>query len=196
VFCVPPTELAQLFADTSVATIFEPYCGAVSNDVVVYDVGLSERISSPYTYLYNVAERVFITDISYYDESCVPPGGQLMQAVGYLTAEQHKAGIADEKVAVIESVYDRHFPGWRDVLVAKRISKRATVQEMKHIDDQRPLPTKLYSLSNAYFAGDWCEGEGQLSELSFSSAYRVVDRILAHRSESELALASESIRRA
>jgi hypothetical protein len=40
------------------------------------------------------------------------------------------------------------------------------------------MPVKLYSLANAYFAGDWCEGEGQLSELSFSSAYDACTRIL------------------
>jgi hypothetical protein len=31
-----------------------------------------------------------------------------------------------------------------------------------------------------YFAGDWCKGEGQLSELSFSSAYEVTSRIMKH----------------
>ena len=63
--------------------------------------------------------------------------------------------------------------------MAKRVSKRATVQEIKCIDDQRLMPVKFYSLANAYFAGDWCEGDGQLSELSFSSAYEATERIFA-----------------
>jgi len=78
-------------------------------------------------------------------------------------------------------VYDKHFAGWRDVLVARRISKRATVQEIKCIDDQRLMPVKFYGLANACFAGDWCQGEGQLSELSFSSAYEASERILGRR---------------
>ncbi|MBH8597357.1 NAD(P)/FAD-dependent oxidoreductase [Thermoactinomyces sp. CICC 10523] len=180
IFCIPPKELCQLFADTPFAKYFEEYSHYVPTQVVVYDVGLSERISSPFTYIYQKAQRVFITDISYYDTTCVPDGGQLMQAVAYLNEQEIAEGKADEKVATIESVYDKHFPGWRERLVAKRISKKATVQEIKCIEDQRLMPVKFYSLPNAYFAGDWCEGDGQLSELSFSSAYNVTSHILEH----------------
>jgi hypothetical protein len=52
------------------------------------------------------------------------------------------------------------------------------VLEIKGIDDQRLMPVKFYRLPNAYFAGDWCQGEGQLSELSFTSAYEVTSRIM------------------
>ncbi|SEN03640.1 phytoene desaturase family protein [Lihuaxuella thermophila] len=180
IFCIPPKELFSLFSDTPQQKYFEEYARYVPTQVVVYDVGLSERIRSPFTYVYQKAQRVFITDISYYDTTCVPEGGQLMQAVAYLNEEEIASGKADEKVALIESVYDKHFPGWRERLVAKRVSKRATVQEIKCIDDQRLMPVKFYSLSNAYFAGDWCKGEGQLSELSFSSAYEVTSRIMKH----------------
>jgi 15-cis-phytoene desaturase len=178
IFCIPPKELVSLFTDTPYQGLFEEYSRYRPNQVVVYDIGLSERIDSPYTYIYHKGERVFITDISYYDETCTPEGGQLMQAVAYLTQEEIDQDKANEKVSVIESVYDKHYPGWRDKLVAKRLSKRATVQEIKCIEDQRLMPVEFYSLSNAYFAGDWCEGEGQLSELSFSSAYEVTNRIL------------------
>lgn len=178
IFCIPPKELSSLFADTEYQKLFTEFEQYQSTQVVVYDVGLSKRIESPYTYIYHKAERVFITDISYYDHTCIPEGGQLMQAISYLNEEEIKEGKADEKVKAIESVYDKHFPGWRDVLVAKRISKKATVQEIKCKDDQRLMPTKFYSLPNSYFAGDWCQGDGQLSELSFSSAYYVTSRML------------------
>ncbi|SHE65529.1 Phytoene dehydrogenase-related protein [Seinonella peptonophila] len=180
IFCIPPKECLQLFAETPLATYFEEYTKFVPTQVVVYDIGLSERIRSPFTYVYQKSERVFITDISYYDESCVPEGGQLMQAIAYLNEQEVIEKKADEKIATIETVYDKHFPGWRDLLVAKRVSKKAIVQEIKCIDDQQLMPTKFYSMPNAYFAGDWCRGEGQLSELSFSSAYQVTSRIMKH----------------
>lgn len=180
IFCIPPKDLATLFAETKYSSLFDEYNQYSPTQVVVYDVGLSKRIPSPYTYIYHKQERVFITDISYYDHSCVPEGGQLMQAIAYLNEEEIAEGKAEEKVAAIETVYDKHYPGWRDVLVAKRLSKKATVQEIKCIDDQRLMPTKFYSLPNVFFAGDWCKGEGQLSELSFSSAYEVTSRILKH----------------
>lgn len=178
IFCIPPKELLSIFAETPFEKLFREYANYTSTQVVVYDVGLSKRIESPYTYIYHKGERIFITDISYYDTTCVPEGGQLMQAIAYLNEEEIAANKADEKIAQIEAVYDKHFPGWRDVLVAKRVSKKATVQEIKCIEDQRLMPVKFYSLNNAYFAGDWCEGEGQLSELSFSSAYEVTGRIM------------------
>lgn len=48
-----------------------------------------------------------------------------------------------DQVRDLESIYDTHFPGWRQELVAKRVSKRATVQEIKCIDDQRLMPVKF-----------------------------------------------------
>jgi 15-cis-phytoene desaturase len=182
IFCVPPKQLVELFGETPYLHLFEEYNRYGSNEVVVYDVGLQRRISSPYTYIYSRQVRAYITDISYYDRTCVPEGGQLLQAVAYLNPAEAEQGAADEKLLQLEALYDRHFAGWREVLEAKRVSKRATVQEIKSIDDQRLMPVKLHSLANAYFAGDWCEGEGQLSELSFSSAYRVSERVLGERS--------------
>ncbi len=180
IFCIPPKELVSLFEGTPHVGLFEEYRRYSPTLVVVYDVGLRERIHSPFTYIYHKADRVFITDISYYDTTCVPEGGQLMQAVAYLNEDEIAANKADEKVSLIESVYDKHFPGWRERLVAKRVSKKAVVQEIKCIDDQRLMPVKFYSMKNAYFAGDWCQGNGQLSELSFSSAYEVTRRIMKH----------------
>lgn len=180
IFCIPPKECLKFFQETPHAKYFEQYTSYVPTNVVVYDIGLSERIASPFTYVYHKGERVFITDISYYDSTCVPEGGQLMQAVAYLNEQEIAENKGNEKVESIERVYDKHFPSWRERLVAKRISKKAVVQEIKCIDDQHLMPTKFYSLPNAYFAGDWCQGDGQLSELSFSSAYEVTRRIMKH----------------
>lgn len=180
IFCVPPKELVSMFEETPYQHLFEEYNRYRSNQVVVYDIGLKERITSPYTYIYHKEERIFITDISHYDQTCTPEGGQLLQAISYMNPEEMEQDKGKEKISSIESVYDKHYPGWRDLLVAKRLSKRATVQEIKCVEDQRLMPIQFYSLDNSYFAGDWCQGEGQLSELSFSSAYEVTQRIVAH----------------
>lgn len=184
-FCIPPKELTRLFENTPFEQTFTPYANYLPTQVVVYDIGLSERIESPFTYVYHKGIRVFITDISYYDTTCVPEGGQLLQAIAYLNQDEvGNKEIVDQKVNDIETLYDKHFPNWRDRLVAKRLSKRATVQEIKCIDDQQLMPVKFYGLSNVYFAGDWCEGQGQLSELSFSSSYDVTNRIMKQTKQS------------
>lgn len=178
IFCIPPKELNQIFAETPLSTTIAEYAKYTPTQVVVYDVGLKQRIPSPYTYIYHKAQKVFITDISYYDTTCVPEGGQLMQAIAYLNEEDIQEKRADEKISLIESVYNKHFPNWRELLVAKRVSKKAIVQEIKCIDDQQLMPTKFYQCQNAFFAGDWCQGVGQLSELSFNSAYNVTSQIM------------------
>jgi phytoene dehydrogenase-like protein len=185
IFCVPPKECYNLFNETPYQHIFEEFTKYSPTIVVVYDIGLKEKIRSPFTYVYQKGERVFITDISYYDPTCIPEGGQLLQAIAYLNDDEIAENKADEKVATIETVYDKHFPGWREQLVAKRLSKKAIVQEIKCINDQRLMPTKFYSLSNAHFAGDWCQGEGQLSELSFTSAYQVTSHIMKKNTTQE-----------
>ena len=70
----------------------------------------------------------------------------------------------------------------RDELVAKRYTEKASVQEIKVEDDQKLMPVQFHACRNAVFAGDWVQGVGQLSELSFSSGYEAVTRVM-HRAK-------------
>ena len=88
--------------------------------------------------------------------------------------------ILEEYKAKIEQMYDKHFPGWREELVVPRVSQRAVVQEIKWNMHQQPMPVFFPEYRNLYFAGDWCQGQGQLSELSFSSSLTVCDMLLKH----------------
>ncbi|MBB5173007.1 phytoene desaturase family protein [Texcoconibacillus texcoconensis] len=179
VFAVPPNELMKLFSDTDVETLIEPYSKVEPTYVMFYDLGLDKRIESPYTYIFDKEKQMFITDISYYDQQSAPDGGQLLQAVAYLTEQEAGDSEAfEQKKRDVESFYDKHFPGWRDHLVIPRVSKKATVQALKWTMEQRGLPTHFAELTNGYFVGDWCQGTGQLSELSFSSATNVAETIL------------------
>lgn len=179
VFCIPPKELIKLFDDSQLKDLIKPYSNYQSTNVFVYDIGLSKRVDSPFTYIYDRKNKMFITDISYYDETCVPEGGQLLQAVAYLKEEDFGNTEALNKYKdQIEALYDQHFTGWRETLAVPRISKNAVVQEIKWNMHQQPLPTYFPDYRNTFFAGDWCQGQGQLSELSFSSAYEVSKIIL------------------
>jgi 15-cis-phytoene desaturase len=179
IFAVPPSELAKLFSETKLNYYFQHYAQYDPNYVFVYDIGLRERIDVPYTYVYDQKNKLFITDISYYDETCVPEGGQLLQAIAYMKKED----IGNKEAAAsyqenIENMYDKHFHGWRDQLVVPRVSKRAIAQEISWTMHQKPLPVNVPDMRNVFFAGDWCEGKGQLSELSFTSAYESSQKIL------------------
>jgi 15-cis-phytoene desaturase len=177
--CIPPKEMVKAFRETKLEHAIAQYANYDPTYVVVYDIGLKERIDVPYTYIYDKCNNIFITDISYYDTTCVPEGGQLLQATAYINTEDlgNKEAIEQRK-AQIEQLYDKHFAGWREQLVVPRVSTRAVVQEIKWTMTQKPLPNYLPDYRNLFFAGDWCEGQGQLSELSFSSAYEVCKLIL------------------
>ncbi|BAU26819.1 phytoene dehydrogenase-like protein [Aneurinibacillus soli] len=179
VFCMPPKELEKIVTGTKVEHFIKQYSSYEPSYVYVYDIGLSERIDVPYTYIYDKANKMFITDISHYDESCVPEGGQMLQAIAYLSesdlADKDKVQEYHDK---IEALYDKHFVGWRDKLVVPRVSKRAAAQEIKWTMNQKPMPVYLPDYRNVFFAGDWCEGKGQLSELSFSSAFEASQLII------------------
>lgn len=179
IFCIPPVELAKVFENTRIEHLLKHYANYQSSYVFVYDIGLKERIDTPYTYVYDKKNRMFITDISYYDETCVPEGGQLLQAIAYLNEEDlgNKEALADIQEK-IEQLYDKHFAGWREHLVVPRLSKRASAQEIKWRIDQQAMPVFFPDYRNLYFAGDWCQGKGQLSELSFSSAYEASQLVL------------------
>jgi 15-cis-phytoene desaturase len=178
VFAVPPTELGKLFAETPLEDAVQPYLHYRANNVLVYDIGLKKRIATPYTYIYDRQARVFMTDISAYTD-CTPEGGQLVQAIGYLVSEHVGQKEHEQKhKQAIEALFDKHLPGWRDELVVKRYTKKAAVQQIKVEDDQQLMPIKFHTSPNVFFSGDWVEGKGMLSELSFSSAYQATERIL------------------
>ncbi|MBU9714731.1 phytoene desaturase family protein [Evansella tamaricis] len=179
IFAIPPEELRTLFQGTVIESDLESYSDYEPTYVMFYDIGLRKRIESPYTYIFDRDRQIFISDISYYDMEAAPPGGQLLQAVAYLRSNDIHDPKAHERLkGEIEAFYDKHFEGWRKQLVIPRVSKVAVVQAIKWTMHQRGLPTSFSKISNTYFAGDWCQGEGQLSELSFSSAYQVSQRIL------------------
>lgn len=179
IFCIPPGELVKLFEGTNIDYKLKTFSRYQPSYVMYYDIGLKKRINSPFTYVYDKKNGIFLTDISYYDPDCAPEGGQLIQAVSYL--DEKDVGDKEkfeEYKGKIESLYDKHFPGWREELVTNRISKQAVVQEIKWVMEQEAMPTYFPEYRNLFFAGDWCKGQGQLSELSFSSAIEASNFVL------------------
>ena len=179
IFCIPPEELSKLFVETRIEHLLKHYAQYNPSFVLVYDIGLKERIETPYSYVYDKQNRMFITDISYYDETCVPENGQLLQAIAYINQDElgDKEKI-EQYLKKIEQLFDKHFAGWREHLVVPRISKRAAAQEIKWTMNQKAMPISFPDYRNVFFAGDWCQGKGQLSELSFSSAYEASKLVL------------------
>ena len=174
ILAIPPREMRKMALPQSIQHFIEPYARFEPVEVLVYDIGLSPYIDTPYSYVFDRTHQLFVTDLSHYDASIAPKEGQVLQAVAYLEHGQvDQAAYIEQKAEHIHELLDHHYPGWRDRLVTERTMKRAIVQEIKWKMGQHPLPCFLASEETIAFVGDWCEGDGQLSELSVSSAYTV-----------------------
>ena len=141
---------------------------------MVYDIGLTHVVARPFSYISDMNHKLFISDVSATDHTLVPDGGQLLQGIAYLSDEQHggdadRKAYLDERTAQMEALFDRHYPGWREAVAVKRVSKKAMVQSVKNIAGNRLLPNRIESMP-FYFCGDGCEGKGELGRARLSRA--------------------------
>ena len=78
----------------------------------------------------------------------------------------------------MEALFDKHYPGWRDAVAVKRVSKKAMVQSVKNVAGNKLLPVRVES-APFFFCGDGCEGKGELAERAFSSARKAAELLVA-----------------
>ncbi|PZD93943.1 amine oxidase [Paenibacillus sambharensis] len=173
VFAMPVQQIIKLLNDTPWEPFMTPYANNKATEVMVYDVGLSQVVARPFSYISDMNNKLFITDVSATDHTLVPEGGQLLQGVAYLSddfdTEQERKAYLDERTARMEALFDKHYPGWRDAIAVKRVSKKAMVQSVKNIAGNKLLPVRIENMP-FYFCGDGCQGKGELAERAFSSA--------------------------
>jgi len=182
IFAMPVQQVVKLLKGTPWEPFMAPYENNRSTEVMVYDIGLSQVVARPFSYISDMNNKMFITDVSATDHTLVPEGGQLLQGVAYLTdefdAEADRKAYLEERTAQMEALFDRHYPGWRDAVAVKRVSKKAMVQSVKNVADNKLLPVRVES-APFFFCGDGCEGKGELAERAFSSARKAAELLVA-----------------
>lgn len=182
VFAMPSQQVVKLLKGTPWEPFMAPYESNTATEVLVYDVGLSRVVNRPFSYISDMNNKMFITDVSATDHTLVAEGGQLLQGVAYLSdetfdGETDRKAYLDERQAQMEALFDRHYPGWRDAVAVKRMSKKAMVQSVKNVAGNRLLPNRIESVP-FYFCGDGCVGKGELAERAFSSARAAAQLVL------------------
>jgi len=182
IFAMPVQQVCKLLKNTAWEPFLAEYEGNTPTEVMVYDIGLSRVVARPFNYISDMDNKMFITDVSATDHTLVPEGGQLLQAIAYLNDEfedeEERKAYLDQKMEQMERLFDRHYPGWREALAVKRVSKKAMVSSVKNIATNKLLPNRLENVP-FYFCGDGCVGKGELAERAFSSARRVAQMIAA-----------------
>lgn len=183
VLAMPVQQMMKLLKETPWEPFLAPYEHNTSTEVVVYDIGLSRVVNRPFSYISDMNNKVFITDVSATDPTLTPEGGQLLQGIAYIhdeefRDEEERKAYLDQRQAHLEQLFDQYYPGWQDAVVVKRVSRKAMVQSVKHIAGNRMLPVRLEHCP-LYFCGDGCEGKGELAERAFSSARQAAKLLLA-----------------
>ncbi|MFC7748594.1 FAD-dependent oxidoreductase [Paenibacillus thermoaerophilus] len=182
IFAMPVQQVVKLLKGTAWEPFLAPYERNTPTEVMVYDVGLKHVVARPFSYISDMNNKMFISDVSATDHTLVPEGGQLLQGIAYLTddfeTEEERKAYLEERTAKMEELFDRHYPGWREAIEVKRVSKKAMVSSVKNIVTNRLLPVKLDSVP-FWFCGDGCQGKGELAERAFSTARTVAQSIIA-----------------
>ncbi|MFD0692824.1 FAD-dependent oxidoreductase [Paenibacillus sp. GCM10027628] len=173
IFAMPVQQVVKLLKGTAWEPFLSPYESNTATEVMVYDIGLSRVVARPFSYISDMDNKLFISDVSATDHTLVPEGGQLLQGIAYLSDnfdnDEERKEYLDRKTVQMEALFDKHYPGWRDVTAVKRVSKKAMVSSVKNIATNNLLPTRVENVP-FYFCGDGCTGKGELAERAFSSA--------------------------
>lgn len=181
VFAMPVQQVAKLLKGSAWEPFLAPYENNTATEVMVYDVGLNRVVARPFSYISDMNNKMFISDVSATDHTLVPEGGQLLQGIAYLhdqfQDDAERKAYLEQKTIQMEQLFDRHYPGWRDEVAVKRVSKKAMVASVKNVHTNRLLPNRVENVP-FYFCGDGCTGKGELAERAFSSARNVAQMIL------------------
>jgi len=181
IFAMPVQQVIKLLKGTAWEPFFVPYENNTPTEVMVYDIGLDKVVARPFSYISDMDNKMFITDVSATDHTLTPIGGQLLQGIAYLNDnfedEEERKAYLENKQIQMEKLFDTYYPGWQEAVAVKRVSKRAMVASVKNINSNNLLPTKVENVP-FLFCGDGCEGKGELAERAFSSARLAAQTIL------------------
>lgn len=181
VFAMPVQQINKLLEGSAWSDFMTPYQNNTATEVLVYDIGLSKVVARPFHYISDMDRKIFVSDVSATDYTAAPVHGQLLQGIAYLNddfkEEQEKKEYLEQKTKQMESLFDTYYPGWRDCLEVKRVSKKAMVASVKNVSGNKLLPNRMEGLP-FYFCGDGCVGKGELAERAFSSGRAVAQMLL------------------
>src|SRR5690606_33948430 len=110
-------------------------------EVLVYDIGLSEVVARPFSYISDMDRKLFISDVSATDHTVAPEGGQLLQGIAYLpdrfADEEEGKALLDAKTAEREAAIVPQYAGWRGKSVGKRVSRKAMAASVRNVVGRR-----------------------------------------------------------
>ncbi len=144
------------------------------------DVALA-RLPRPATIFALGVDRPLYYSVHSATAQLAAPGGALIHVARYLAPDEapERAAVAGE----LEGVLDLLQPGWRDVLVKRRLMPRLLVAGGQPVAGSRRPGVAVPGVSGLYVAGDWVGDGGMLADAALSSARAAARAILAGEAE-------------
>ncbi|TBL70382.1 TetR family transcriptional regulator [Paenibacillus thalictri] len=190
IFAMPVQQVVKLLKGTAWEPFLAPYENNSATEVMVYDIGLNQVAARPFSYISDMDNKLFISDVSATDHTLVPEGGQLLQGIAYLNDnfedEAERKAYLESKTSQMEQLFDHYYPTWREHVTVKRVSKKAMVSSVKNIGTNNLVPVRIENMP-FYFCGDGCVGKGELAERAFSSGRSAAKLILEDAAQPALA---------
>jgi phytoene dehydrogenase-like protein len=147
--------------------------------VACLDLALARLPAPAHPVVFDLERPLFVTVQSEFAR-LAPQGGAVVHAVKQLDPRQPSDPHQD--VADLDAFMDRVQPGWRQLVVERRVLPRivaAGVLPLASRGGMRGRATYcLDDIANLYFAGDWVGPRGFLLDASLDSAREVARRIL------------------
>jgi phytoene dehydrogenase-like protein len=171
ILALGPGEAAALLDGPAGAALRARAGAAVPVRAACLDVALS-RLPRPRSTFALGIDRPLYLSVHSAVARLAPDGGALIQVARYLPPGETRDPRDDERE--LEGLLDLVQPGWRDVVVARRLLPRLTVMHAVAAaaaggEAGRPAAA-VPGASRLWLAGDWVGDEGLLADASLASA--------------------------
>ena len=180
---LPPQDAPTLAAPgTPLATEMGKWSGLADVRAYCIDLGFNRKVGA-YTYVFDIERDLYFSVHSATATDLAPAGGQLLQAMAYLSSnEATDSALMNARRVELEAGLDRWFAGWREAAVVERRLPGMRVTGARSTPEQfikNRVPLRAASASNLYFNGDARDLPYNLSELWIRGAMEIADTLAA-----------------
>ena len=182
VVTVPPQEAPELAeAGSPLRQELERWQGLEDVRALCVDLGFSRGLRTDLTLIFDAERDLYFSLHSEVTPDLAPEGGQLLQAMAYLSPEEASDDAAnEERYHALQDGLDRHFPGWREAAIVQRTMRNVRVTSVRRTPEQQAaacVPARSQTAENLYYAGDARDLPYNLTEICLASALEVADLV-------------------
>jgi phytoene dehydrogenase-like protein len=189
VLAMPPSDALHVLGTSAAPRLAQRVSTMVAAHIACLDVALERLPQARTPVVFDLREPSFVT-VQSTAARVAPDGGAVVHVFKQLDPRASTDPHRDTEE--MEAALDRAQPGWRDLIVERRVLPHMLGSSLLPLASQGGLAERpghqSEDVANVYFAGDWVGPRGFLADASFDSA-RQAARLIAGSTESRPELA-------